>query len=300
MNTHDKRLGERIRELRIRLGITQRELAGERITRNMLSLIESGNASPSVSTLLYIADRLGTSAGYFFTSTEADEGHYFKLSIIADLKERFREGNYRECERICESVPMSARDDELSYLAAISYLHTARKSAEELDLKQALKDLASAHSYADRSIYADDSFDNALRYYGELFRSICSDTVPELLRDYGMCGTYVPISLVRYFNELADNRPSGDSGSSFPSPSAPESAYYTKHIRAVSLLADGKTADALKLFRELSADPALPYYMKYRTLCGLERSADIAGDFRLAYNASRKKLEMIEKCRNTL
>ena len=292
MNAHDKRLGERIRELRIRLGITQRELAGDRITRNMLSLIESGSASPSVSTLLYIADRLGTSAGYFFTSTEADEGRYFKLSIIDDLKERFREGNYRECERICESVPMSARDDELSYLAAISYLHTACESAETLDLGQALKDLTGARSYAERSIYADGSFDNALRFYGELFRTICSDTVPELLRDYGMCGTYVPVSIIRYFNALAENI----SGSS-PNFSDDETGYYAKHLGAVSLLSDGRTADAMKLFRELSADPALPYYMRYRVLCGLERSADIAGDFRLAYTASRRKLEMIEKCR---
>ena len=39
MTGYDKKLGERIRELRMRLGITQRELAGDRITRNMLSLI---------------------------------------------------------------------------------------------------------------------------------------------------------------------------------------------------------------------------------------------------------------------
>ena len=295
MTGYDKKLGERIRELRMRLGITQRELAGDRITRNMLSLIESGNASPSVSTLLYIADRLGTSAGYFFTSTEADEGRYFKLSIIDDLKEQFRRGNYRECERICESVPMSARDDELSYLAAISYLHTAREAAEALEPSQALKDLANARSYAERSIYADGSFDNALRFYGELFRTICSDAVPELLRDYGMCGTYVPVPLVHYFNALAGAESLGTLPAS--AGSAPETVYYTKHIRALSLLSDGKTADAIRLFRELSADAALPYYMKYRILCGLEHSADRIGDFRLAYSASRRKLEMIDKCR---
>ncbi|MBE6711541.1 MAG: helix-turn-helix transcriptional regulator [Ruminococcaceae bacterium] len=296
MTAHDKRLGERIRELRIRLGITQRELAGDRITRNMLSLIESGNASPSVSTLLYIAERLGTSVGYFFTSSEADEGRYFKLSIIDELKERFREGNYRECERICESVPQSARDDELSYLAAISYLHTALAAAETLDLVQAMKDINTARSYADRSIYADSSFDNALRFYGELFRTVCSDTVPELLCDYGVCGAYVPVPLVRYFSALTDNR-TGYPGSSLYLSAGPESEYYVRHIRAVSLLTDGRTSDAMKLFRELSADHALPYYMKYRVLCGLEQSADAAGDFRLAYNASRRKLEMIEKCR---
>ena len=50
-----------LRVLRMAAGLTQKELAGDRITRNMLSLIESGNASPSVSTLLYLAERLEVS-----------------------------------------------------------------------------------------------------------------------------------------------------------------------------------------------------------------------------------------------
>ena len=46
MNERD--LGARVRELRLKRGMTQKELAGGHITRNMLSLIESGSASPSV------------------------------------------------------------------------------------------------------------------------------------------------------------------------------------------------------------------------------------------------------------
>ena len=44
MSGPDKRLGEKIRQLRLSLGITQKDLAGDKITRNMLSLIESGAA----------------------------------------------------------------------------------------------------------------------------------------------------------------------------------------------------------------------------------------------------------------
>ncbi len=292
MTVHDKKLGERIRELRTRLGITQKELAGDRITRNMLSLIESGNASPSVSTLLYIADRLGTSAGYFFTSTEADEGRYFKLSIIDELKARFREKNYRECQRICESVPSSARDDELSYLAAVSYLHTAMESAEIFAMTEAVSDLNHARRYAAGSIYADRNFLSALEFYGELFRSVCSDTIPEPLCDFRMCGSFVPLSLIRYFLALKNVR----SGDGLPE-GFPEEPYFEKHIRALLLLHAEKTQEAGKLLRELSLDPELPYYMKYRVLCGLEESANVTGDFRLAYSASRRKLELIDKCR---
>ena len=56
-------IGERIRELRISKLMTQADLAGDRITRNMLSCIENGSANPSLSTIVYIAGRLGVPAG---------------------------------------------------------------------------------------------------------------------------------------------------------------------------------------------------------------------------------------------
>ena len=51
-------LGKRIKEARIARKMTQSELVGDFITRNMLSRIESGNACPSVKTLEYLANRL--------------------------------------------------------------------------------------------------------------------------------------------------------------------------------------------------------------------------------------------------
>ena len=294
MTTHDKRLGERIRELRLRLGITQKELAGDRITRNMLSLIESGNASPSVSTLLYIAERLGTSAGYFFTSTEADEGRYFKISVIDELKEKFRGKKYRECQTICTSVPHSAWDDELSYLAAMSYLYTALECAEAFDMVHAADDLTMAQMHAANSIYADTNFTAALEFYGELFRTVCADTVSDRLCDYRMCGSFVPVAMVRYFTVLSAVRAGRSDEESFEN-----HPFYARHIRAVSLLNEEKVQEAGKLLRELSLDPGLPYYMKYRVLCDLEEAANVTGDFRLAYSSSRRKLDLIGKCRTT-
>lgn len=292
MTTNDKRLGERIRELRTRLGITQKELAGDKITRNMLSLIESGNASPSVSTLLYIAERLGTSAGYFFTSTEEDEGRYFKISVIDELKARFCEKNYRECEVLLTTVPASAWDDELSFLAANSYLHTAIESAEKFDIARAVSDLSQARFHAGGSIYTDESFVHALDFYDELFRTICRDTISECLCDYRMCGAFVPFPTVQYFRAISSAQKGEVVTEEFP-----ENSFCARHVRAVSLLFENRTAEAGKLLRELSLDPALPYYMKYRVLCGLEDAANGSGDFRLAYSASRRKLELINSCK---
>lgn len=58
-------LGKRLRQARIEVGLSQRQLCGETITRNMLSQIENGSARPSMDTLRYLAGRLGKPIGYF-------------------------------------------------------------------------------------------------------------------------------------------------------------------------------------------------------------------------------------------
>lgn len=51
-------LGEKLRLARLEAGLSQRQLCGDMITRNMLSLIENGSARPSMDTLKYLAARL--------------------------------------------------------------------------------------------------------------------------------------------------------------------------------------------------------------------------------------------------
>ena len=58
-------LGEKLRTARLEAGLSQRQLCGEEITRNMLSQIESGKARPSMTTLQYLAARLDQPVSYF-------------------------------------------------------------------------------------------------------------------------------------------------------------------------------------------------------------------------------------------
>lgn len=64
-------LGEKLRQARLEAGLSQRQLCGEVITRNMLSQIESGKARPSMATLQYLASQLGKTAGYFLEENVA-------------------------------------------------------------------------------------------------------------------------------------------------------------------------------------------------------------------------------------
>ena len=52
-------LGERIRTLRKQQKLTLEALAGDQLTKGMLSLIENNKANPSMESLSYIAERLG-------------------------------------------------------------------------------------------------------------------------------------------------------------------------------------------------------------------------------------------------
>lgn len=58
-------LGQRLKQARLEAGLSQRQLCGDEITRNMLSQIENGSARPSMDTLRYLAARLGKPMGYF-------------------------------------------------------------------------------------------------------------------------------------------------------------------------------------------------------------------------------------------
>ena len=66
-------MGQRILAARLAAGLSQRELAGEEITRNMLSSLEHDAANPSVATLRYLAARLGRPVSYFLGEDEASE-----------------------------------------------------------------------------------------------------------------------------------------------------------------------------------------------------------------------------------
>ncbi len=65
-------LGEKLRQARLEAGLSQRQLCGDQITRNMLSQIENGAANPSMATLQYLSQKLGKPVGYFLEDSAAD------------------------------------------------------------------------------------------------------------------------------------------------------------------------------------------------------------------------------------
>ena len=116
------RIGARIRECRLAAGMTQEELAGDIITRNMLSMIESGKSTPSLETLSKICARLGVSVSRIFAD-EREDAIFRKGKIIDSFRALFREKRYSELADEAERVQVF--DEEILTLLAYSYIGIA-------------------------------------------------------------------------------------------------------------------------------------------------------------------------------
>lgn len=78
-------LGERIKKLRKDKKMTLAELAGDRLSKGMLSLIENGKAQPSMESLRYIAERVGVEISELLDDGNIDELRTLLAEIESEL-----------------------------------------------------------------------------------------------------------------------------------------------------------------------------------------------------------------------
>lgn len=130
-------LGRRLKEARLARKMTQSEVVGDFITRNMLSQIESGTAMPSVKTLEYLSGKLEIPLEQLLADDSREET---TLEVLLLAKERFREQDYEDVIRILE--PEKGEDsilfDEVEALLARSYLKLAQGLKARLEEEAAL------------------------------------------------------------------------------------------------------------------------------------------------------------------
>lgn len=114
-------LGEKIRQARQAMGLSQRQLCGEEITRNMLSLIENGAAKPSMKTLAVLAERLGKPIGYFLDENAPDPGELVtSAEHLRKAEQALEAGKERYARQLLEAVTaQSLRRDKLLLAAKI-------------------------------------------------------------------------------------------------------------------------------------------------------------------------------------
>ena len=157
-------IGEKIRELRTAKLMTQSELAGTQITRNMLSSIEHGAALPSLPTALYLAQRLSVPVGYLLAEDE-DELGYRKMTAIANIRHALAVGDFYGALALVQTVPGHEEDDELSFIRAQCEFGLARVALNEGRLRPAAAALDRALRASAQTIYDTDSLRARIAVY---------------------------------------------------------------------------------------------------------------------------------------
>lgn len=123
-------LGEKIRQARLEAGLSQRQLCGEEVTRNMLSQIENGAARPSMDTLSYFAARLGKTVSYFL---EEDAVVSPNQDVMTRARAAVLAGSGREAAQILADyrAPDATFDAEFQLLSRLAALDAAHNAAQK-------------------------------------------------------------------------------------------------------------------------------------------------------------------------
>ncbi|WBF53360.1 helix-turn-helix domain-containing protein [Macrococcoides canis] len=166
MNT----LGNRIRSLRKEKKMTLAELAGDFMTKGMLSLIENDKNRPSMESLEYIAERLETSVSNLLE----DGSEVTTNKIYNEIKQILKVPNISHQKEIDDLVSPVINEIQHNRKGAFIFQHYAFTKALIKDVDSAVKYMNMA-----KSIYADNDDINALIDVEKDYASIYY-----LIRDY--------------------------------------------------------------------------------------------------------------------
>ena len=136
-------LAEKLKAARLEAGLSQRQLCGDVITRNMLSQIENGSARPSMATLQYLAQRLGKTVSYFLEEQAVVSPN---LEVMTQARNTYGQQDYGQVLAVLEEFkePDEAFGEEKKLLQYLAYLGLARQALSEDKLPYAKKLLQQA------------------------------------------------------------------------------------------------------------------------------------------------------------
>ena len=161
-----RRIGQRIRDARLRAGLTQQQLAGDRYTKAYVSALETGIARPSMVALSFLSDRLGLPASHFI-----DEANPAWTRLEVDM--RLAAGEWQAAADGYRTLIDETQDDG----ARADLLRGLAEASARLDRG---KDAIAAASEAAR-LYAeaDRPADAALARYWLAYGLYQSDNEPD-------------------------------------------------------------------------------------------------------------------------
>lgn len=178
-------LGQKIRAARQARGMTQKEVVGEYITRNMLSKIENDAATPSVRTLEYLAGALDLPTGYFLDGADVSDGS--SPDGLDEARQAFREGDWSGCLDLLAADKKAGTTDEGCLLRALAGLRAARQALAAGRLEEARELAETAQYYNQEGLYRSRDTAAALSILlGEVLRRLGEDDI-QVQREALLC-----------------------------------------------------------------------------------------------------------------
>lgn len=281
------KLGERIRARRRELHMTQAELAGDRVTRNMLSQIEKGKAMPSLPTVTYLAERLGMPVGYFFCEEE-EEFFFRKQLYFSRLSALYRAGSYAECLSLFEKE-LGECDDELGLMMAQAAFECGKNAFHNGAMTSAEAYFSGALVYADETVYPTDH----IRAGVALLLPIAANVQAPLLEFNEP--SYVDrmrraVCLDEYHYLMGNAE-----GYVFENP------HYATHLAARAKMKTDHYTEALAMLESIEqqkGDKAITAFLLFRVYGDMEICHRENGNYEEAYRYSTKRMSMLAAFRS--
>ena len=287
-------IGEKIRDLRVAKLMTQAELAGDHITRNMLSCIENGAAMPSLSTVCYIAGRLNVPVG-FLLAEEGDELVYRKMNSMSNIKRAYTIGDWQGCRSLCLSG-CPEPDDEISLILADCDVGLAISDFWRGRLRSSCRFFDEALSYAEKTLYQTGHIKAQARVFFHYMERISSTLYSDMLDDSKSAPEYSfdsPFSgYVNALDALAiDDEKAADAFLA----TVDEMSFFAKHIRIRMMMQAAQFVRAKEqLLYLLNSEAPLNEIELYTVLSELEICCRETEDYKNAYHFSSERVQLLE------
>ncbi len=275
------KLGEKIKKIRKDKKMTQAALAGNKITRNMISRIEGGSATPSFDTLTYLAERLRVPISYLL-SEDDDLFIYEKRDKISSILSAFAGRDYKRAISLINEI--SGLDNELAYILTISYFELGKSSVIKGALNTALDCFARCKDASTKTVYKTEHIMPQLMIYEALATNIQSPLLEFDSKKYenGLKQSF-DYEFYKYLLQ--------DLEYSYIDP------VLINHTAARIMIKERKYLDAISKLTEISlqlTSKAYNSYVLYGVYYDLEMCYKEIRDFENAYKLANKRMKLVE------
>ena len=276
--------------------MTQAELAGNDITRNMLSRIETGAALPSLPTLVAIAEQLEVPAGILLE--ESVYFDYLRAELVREALAFMEEGEYsRAIELIMTS---GVHGDEIQLLIIECDLALARELSAKARYREAAAHLTDAVNKSQSTVYSTAGSAYIANLYLSLAhrvgKSLGNQSEPTL--PHPDIDKYMDIYIYLKLTDLFD---SGQliKAVNLASLTEIQDKILSAHIAARLDMANGRYNDAeAKLKGIIASEERSPTahgsLLLFRIYDELEQCAKGENDYVSAYQYKEQKLKLYE------